>query len=73
MSAVHYTLDEAQNITRRESAGSCIAYLIERDGIDVLCVMEGGAFHQYELSPQGVARIAEEAAKAIGKHVAAHP
>lgn len=67
----HYLLNKEGGLEAFPAAteGFCIAYLIERDGIDVLCVMEGGAYHQYDLSPQGLARINAESADALRKHV----
>lgn len=67
----HYTLNKDGGLDAAPAAteGFCIAYMIERDGIDVLCVMEGGAYHQFDLSPQGVARLAHEASNGVRKHV----
>jgi hypothetical protein len=67
----HYTLNKDGGLDAAPAAteGFCIAYLIERDGKDVLCVMEGGAYHQFDISPAGTGRLAAEAANAVRKHV----
>ncbi len=69
MSGIHYRLNEKQEVVSYPAAteGNCIAYLVERDGQDVLCVMEGGAYHQYEISLVGVARLVEEGSTVLRK------
>lgn len=57
----HYHLTRGE-ITRTPPAtdGACIAYIIQKDGKETLCVMEGGAYHQFEIGVMGLHRLASE-------------
>lgn len=70
----HYRMTEGNDIECLPAqAEACIAYLIE-DGLqNKLCVIEGGAFHNFNISPQGLARLAEESTKQLRKHLVAGP
>jgi len=71
----HYNMVEGGDIQCFPAATneSCIAYLINDGTQDKLCVIEGGAFHNFNISPQGLARIAEEATAQLRKHLVAGP
>lgn len=71
----HHRLTEAGDLESSPAATneSCIAYLIEDGPQDRLCVIEGGAFHAFNISPQGLARLAEESTKQLRKYLAAGP
>lgn len=70
----HYRMNECE-IEKRPAAtaGNCNAYLVEHGAQDVLCVMEGDAFHTFNISPQGLARLAEESTRQLRKHLVAGP
>jgi hypothetical protein len=69
----HYRMTEGDIECSPGQAEACIAYLIE-DGLqNRLCVIEGGAFHTFNISPQGLARLAEESTKQLRKHLVAGP
>jgi hypothetical protein len=73
MESAHHRLTDAGELVSSPPAtdGSCIAYLVH-DGVqNRLCVIEGGAFHTFAISPQGLARIAEESTQALRKHLVA--
>lgn len=48
---------------------ACIVYLVEMDGQDIVCVKDGDDFHRFPISPEGLRRLAEEAAKLLRKHI----
>lgn len=58
----HYYLMPDKGIVMKQAATSalCIPYLIQRDDKDVLCVIEGDAFHTFDVSPASLARLAYE-------------
>ena len=56
---VHYEIKDGE-IARSESTGGVLPYMLQRDGKDFLCVMEGDAYHQYEVSKVQIARLAAE-------------
>lgn len=71
----HYRMFEGSDIecSPATTDETCVAYLIN-DGVqDKLCVIEGGAFHNFNISPQGLARLAEESTKQLRKHLVAGP
>lgn len=61
----HYRLNGTGQIEMTPAAtpGPCIAYIIP--GRDVLCVMEGAAYHQYKLDAPGMARLIAELGKRL--------
>ena len=58
--SAHYALNSSGEIDQSRTVGACIPYLVQRDGRDYLCVMEGGAFHQFEIGTMGLYRLAAE-------------
>ena len=75
MSFAHHTLTGSDEIVSTPPASdeNCIAYLINDGAQDRLCVIEGGAFHTFAISPLGLARLAEESARNLRKHIVAKP
>lgn len=61
----HYTLDGKGGIDIAPAATlhPCIAYIIP--GRDVLCVMEGDAYHQFRLDVPGMSRLVAELGKRL--------
>lgn len=57
---VHYGFDADQNVRRTLTEDAAVPYIIQRDGKDWLCVIEGGAYHQFEIGPRGLHRLASE-------------
>lgn len=55
----HYELNDGE-IAKAAADGSVLPYLLQRDGKDFLCVMEAGAYHQYEVNKLQLARLAAE-------------
>ena len=56
----HYILNSSGEIEQARSEGSCTPYLIQQDGREYLCVMEGGAFHRFEIGTGALYRLASE-------------
>ena len=75
MESAHHRLTESGEIESSPPATdeSCIAYLVHDGAQDRLCVIEGGSFHTFNISPQGLARLAEEATAALRKCLVAGP
>lgn len=47
----------------------CIPYIVQQGDRDSLCVMEGDAFHSFDIGIMGLARLAEESAAALRKRL----
>lgn len=58
---MHYKLNRGE-ISKNPPAtdGECIAYIIQKDGKEVLCIMEGDAYHQFDIGKMGLHRLAAE-------------
>lgn len=63
----HYYLmpDGEIEIEQGASRSDCIPYIIQHGTQDVLCVIEGDAFHSFDISPAGLARLNEECARRL--------
>lgn len=61
----HYVLDGKGgiDITPAADPRPCVVYLHPQT--DVLCIIEGAAYHQFKLDDRGMARIAAECAKRL--------
>ena len=71
----HYRLTDAGELdmAAAETPENCFAFLVEDGAQDRLCVIEGGAFHTFNISRQGLARLAEEATRQLRKHLVSGP
>lgn len=68
----HYYLmpDGELDMKPAASPDPCIPYLIRQDDKDILCVIEGGAFHTFDISPAALARLADEATSRLRSLIA---
>lgn len=59
----HYRMQEGCDIECLPATtdGNCRPYFVEEGGQYKLCVIEGGAFHNFDISLMGLARLADEA------------
>lgn len=65
----HYWLNADGEVEMSPPAmrGTATPYLIERDGKPVLCVIEGGAYHTYEIARTGVVVLLEGAVEIVAR------
>jgi hypothetical protein len=65
----YYLMPDGELELKPTVAEACIPYLIEKDGQHRLCVIEGGAFHSFDITVAGLARLADEATKLLRTHL----
>lgn len=61
----HYRLVAGEIEMAPAAAGECFPWLRVLEGKRFLCVLEGGAFHVFEISLAGVGRLGAEAAEIL--------
>lgn len=67
----HYYLMPDGELDMKPAAtqGACIPYIVQQGDEYRLCVIEGGAFHNFDIDTLDLARLAEEASAALRRRL----